>query len=128
MRNVPILDRRRIRCISGSFGFIPHRFLNGGFFASLAHDELVLYFFLILASDRFGMSWYGDKALFKHTGFESGDLDKVRRGLESKALIAFSTPFAQVLELPGRPVSEKAGGTQHPVSRILKSLQGDTHD
>jgi len=126
MRNVPILDRRRIRRIDGSFGFIPHRFLNDGFFASLAHNELVLYFFLILASDRFGMSWYGDKALHKHTGIDSDDLDDIRRGLESKALIAFSTPFAQVLELPGRPISEKTGETQHPVSRILKSLQGDT--
>ncbi len=124
MRNVPILDRSRIRCIEGSFGFIPHRFLSDGFFASLNHDELILYFFWVLVSDRFGMSFYGDKALAKHTGIESGDLSEIRDGLILKSLIAFEPPFVQVLQLPNRPASKRLSPAEHPVRRILKSLEG----
>ncbi|MCP4756104.1 MAG: hypothetical protein GY866_35020 [Proteobacteria bacterium] len=124
MRNVPVLDTKRIRRIKGSFGFVPHRFLNDGFFTSLNRDELALYFFLVLASDRFGISWYGDKALCKRTGLKPGALDEIRRSLASKELISFSPPFVQVLELPEQPVPEAAGNSENPASRILKSLEG----
>jgi hypothetical protein len=124
MRNVPILDRSRIRCIEGSFGFIPHRFLSDGFFTSLNHDELILYFFWVLASDRFGMSFYGDKALAKLTGIEPEGLNEIRDRLISKSLIAFKPPLVQVLQLPDRPVSKKLSPAEHPVSRIIKSLEG----
>jgi hypothetical protein len=124
MRNIPILDRSRIRCIEGSFGFIPHRFLSDGFFTSLNHDELILYFFWVLVSDRFGMSFYGDKALAKHTGIEPADLSKIRDRLISKSLIAFKPPFVQVLQLPEQPVSKRPSPAEHPARRILKSLEG----
>jgi hypothetical protein len=124
MRNVPILDRSRIRCIEGSFGFIPHRFVSDGFFASLNHDELILYFFWVLASDRFGMSFYGDKAILKHTGIEQEVLNGIRDELVSKSLIAFESPFVQVLRLPSRPIIKKPTVSEHPARRILKSLEG----
>lgn len=124
MRNIPILDRSRIRCVDGSFGFIPHRFLSDGFFASLGHDELILYFFWILASDRFGMSFYGDKAIVKHTGIEPINLSETRDGLVAKSLIAFKPPFVQVLQLPAEPVIDKPASTEHPARHILNSLKG----
>jgi hypothetical protein len=49
----PILAAR-VRRIEGSFAFLPHRFLRGGFFASLTKNELALYVFLVLAADRDG--------------------------------------------------------------------------
>lgn len=48
----------RIRKIDGSFAWIGHRFLRGGFFASLSQEELLLYFFLVLVADRQGLSYY----------------------------------------------------------------------
>ena len=53
-----IIDKQRIRRVDGGFAFIPHRFLTGGFVSDLSRDQLLLYFFLILASDRFGLSFY----------------------------------------------------------------------
>jgi len=53
-----ILNPDRIRCIQGGFSFIPHRFLCDGFFASLIPHELLLYFLLVLAGDRNGVSFY----------------------------------------------------------------------
>ena len=53
-----ILDPDRVRRINGGFSFIPHRFLTDGFLASLDQSEILLYLFLILASDRNGLSFY----------------------------------------------------------------------
>ena len=53
-----ILYPHRLRKINGSFAFIEHRFLRDGFFESLTHHELLLYLFLVLASDRHGLSYY----------------------------------------------------------------------
>jgi hypothetical protein len=53
-----ILNDSRVRCIKGGFSFIPHRFLTGGFWQALSSDELLLYFFLVLAGDRNGLSFY----------------------------------------------------------------------
>src|SRR5262245_22725742 len=48
----------RIRRITGGFAFVPNEFLHHGFFASLSHTERSLYFFLVLAGDRNGVSYY----------------------------------------------------------------------
>ena len=53
-----ILGSNRIRRINGGFSFIPHRFLTEGFLASLGQKEFLLYLFLTLAADRYGLSFY----------------------------------------------------------------------
>ena len=55
-----ILRPERVRSISGGFSFIPHRFLNEGFISLLSPAELLLYFFLVLASDSNGLSYYSE--------------------------------------------------------------------
>jgi len=47
-----LLQPNRVRHIDGGFSFIPHRFLADGFLASLTQKEILLYLFLVLASDR----------------------------------------------------------------------------
>jgi len=53
-----VLNAERVRRIDGGFSFIPHRFLLEGFLASLNQKQLLLYLFLVLASDRNGLSFY----------------------------------------------------------------------
>ena len=55
-----IVNPDRIRRIDGGFSFIPHRFLTGGFLKGLNPWELLLYIFLVLAADRYGLSDYSD--------------------------------------------------------------------
>jgi hypothetical protein len=43
-----LLCANRMRKITGSFAFIEHRFLRDGFWASLSHHELLVYFFLVI--------------------------------------------------------------------------------
>jgi hypothetical protein len=52
------LNASRIRRIDGGFSFIPHRFSTDGFLACLQQPELLLYVFLVLAADRYGLSYY----------------------------------------------------------------------
>ena len=49
---------QRLRTIQGSFAYIEHRFLRDGFFGALSQHELLLYFLLVLVSDRQGLSFY----------------------------------------------------------------------
>ena len=53
-----ILNPDRIRRIDAGFSFIPHRFLTDGFLEALSQPQLILYIFLVLAADRYGLSFY----------------------------------------------------------------------
>ncbi|HHO76378.1 MAG TPA: hypothetical protein ENN05_08100 [Deltaproteobacteria bacterium] len=53
-----ILMPERIRRIEGGFSYIPHRFVMDGYLAMLSQKELLLYLFLVIVSDRHGLSYY----------------------------------------------------------------------
>jgi hypothetical protein len=98
----------RIRKIEGSFAWIGHRFLRGGFFASLNHNELLLYFFLVLAADRQGLSYYHYDKICTLLCLSLDDYIVARKQLIDKDLIAFDGTFFQVLSLPQSPVTGPA--------------------
>ena len=103
-----ILDPGRVRRIDGSFSFIPHRFLTDGFLAALGQRELLLYFFLVLVSDRNGLSFYSYDAICNLLQFDVDQYIKARDALIEKDLIAFDGTIFQVLELPSKPVLSSA--------------------
>ncbi|GAB6194079.1 hypothetical protein JCM39068_38310 [Desulfocastanea catecholica] len=96
----------RIRKIDGSFAWIGHRFLRGGFFASLSQNELLLYFFLVLVADRQGLSHYHYDKICSLLCLSLDDYIVVRDQLIEKDLIAFDGTFFQVLSLPKSPVTQ----------------------
>lgn len=98
----PIIAER-VRKIDGGFSFVPHRFLHEGFFASLSRDELLLYFFLVLAGDRNGVSFYGLDAILTLLEFSNEAYLVARNGLVDKDLLAFDGRRFQILSLPQRP-------------------------
>ena len=95
-----ILAPDRIRQNEGSFGFIPHRFLTDGFLAALSQHELLLYLFLIVAADRYGLSFYSCNSICSLLGLTADQYLKARDGLVDKDLIAFDGTIFQVLSLP----------------------------
>jgi hypothetical protein len=101
-----ILDPDRIRRIDGGFSFIPHRFLTEGFLASLGQKEILLYLFLILVSDRNGLSFYAYDAICSLLKLSADDYIEARDGLIVKELIAFDGTIFQVLELPSKPIED----------------------
>lgn len=94
----------RIRKIDGSFAWIGHLFLRGGYFTSLGHHELLLYFFLVLVADRKGLSYYHDDKICSLLCLSLDDYLVARNQLIDKDLVAFDGTFFQVLSLPPSPV------------------------
>jgi hypothetical protein len=96
----------RVRCIAGqSFAFVPHRFLRDGFLTSLTAGERSLYFFLVLAGDRAGISFYGYDAICTALQMTLDDYVEARNGLIRRDLIAFDGTRFQVLSLPEKPLA-----------------------
>jgi len=98
-----VLNPERVRRIDGGFSFIPHRFLADGFLASLDQIELLLYLFLILASDRYGLSFYSYDSICSRLQITADQYVKARNDLMDKDLIAFDGTLFQVLDLPPIP-------------------------
>jgi hypothetical protein len=98
-----VLCPERTRKIRGSFACIEHRFLRDGFFGSLAHHELLLYFFLVLVSDRYGLSYYAYDKICSCLQMPVEDYLEARNALIQKDLIAFDGTVFQVLRLPDAP-------------------------
>lgn len=112
----------RIRTTEGRFGFVPHRFLRGGFWDSCSLQELVLYFLLSLVGNRFGVSFYGNEKLACLCRTSMRQLEDIRAGLKAKDLAAFDGECIQLLSLPESPVvwmklrPEKRADRSEPVN------------
>ena len=104
-----VLSPDRIRRIKGGFSFIQHRFLADGFFASLNPHELLLYFLLVLAGDRNGISFYSYDKICTLLQMNLERYIMARDDLIDKDLIDFDGTLFQVLDLPSKLV---AGSTR----------------
>ena len=105
MRN-PLVSNR-VRKINGSFAFIEHRFLRHGFWSSLSHEELLLYFFLVLVANRDGLSFYPYDKICSLLTIDIDAYILARNNLIDKDLLAFDGTFFQVLSLPAEVVRSK---------------------
>jgi hypothetical protein len=99
-----ILVPDRVRRIDGGFSFIPHRFLADGFLSSLSQEEILLYLFLILASDRQGLSFYSYDSICSLLQITADEYIDARNALIKMDLIAFDGTIFQVLDLPLKPI------------------------
>ena len=104
MLSKKIINPHRVRHIERGFSFIPHRFLTGGFLASLEQKEILLYLFLVLVSDRYGLSFYSDDAISSLLQLGLDELYETTDGLIEKDLIDFDGTVYQVLDLPPKPL------------------------
>ena len=119
-----VLNDKRIRRISGGFSFIPHRFLTDGFFTALDQHQLLLYFFLVLVSDRYGLSYYAYDSICTTSRLSLEQYIDARNSLIKNALIAFDGTSFQVLQLPAVPPAYEPNPTGH--STDIKQLLSKT--
>ena len=99
-----VLHPERLRKIEGSFSWIDHRFLTGGFLRDLSTLEILLYLFLVAVSDRNGLSFYHDDRMASLLKVDLPALGQAREGLVLRSLLAYESPLYQVLSLPPQPV------------------------
>jgi hypothetical protein len=95
-----LVNPRRIRKINGSFAFIEHRFRD--WIKSLTPEELLLYFFLVLAADEQGLSYYRPETIGPCLKLNPDQYRQALKGLITRDLVAFQEPLFQVLSLPER--------------------------
>ena len=125
-----IINPERVRRIHGSFSFIPHRFLTDGFLSSLTQQEILLYIFLVLVSDRYGLSYYAYDSICSYLQLAIDDYIEARDGLIDKDLIACNGTLFQVLDLPAKPAHQLLRkATQSTIAQLIrKSLKEDNND
>lgn len=123
-----LLHPERIRKIEGSFSWIDHRFITGGFLEDLSTPEILLYFFLVAVSDRNGLSFYHEDRIASLLKIDLASLGKAREGLVQRSLLAYEPPLYQVLSLPPHPVvlpskEEKAKREHEKARHFFKTIQ-----
>jgi hypothetical protein len=119
-----VLNDQRVRRIDGGFSFIPHRFLTDGFLSALDPHQLLLYFFLVLAADRYGLSFYSYDSICSLLQMSMDQYLQARHALIEKDLIDFDGTIFQVLDLP--PVAPTSNSSTKSKSFQLKQLLQST--
>jgi hypothetical protein len=117
-----VIDKGRIRKIDGGFAFIPHRFLTDGFVSALNSDELLLYLFLVLAADRYGLSFYNYDKICTLLEMGLDQYIEARCTLIKQDLIAFDGTIFQVLSLPSRPKERIDNPSASAVDQLARNL------
>jgi len=124
-----ILIPERIRRIDGGFSFTPHRFVLDGFLTALGQKELLLYLFLVLVSDRNGLSFYSYDKICTLLELSLDEYMASRNSLIEKDLVAFDGTLFQVLSLPQKQPKRKKKEVRSPVDKLIqqtaKSLKYD---
>jgi len=117
-----ILMPERVRRINGGFSFIPHRFLLKGFVSSLNQKELLLYLFLVLASDRNGLSYYSYDIICTLLELRLDEYIASRNSLIKKDLITFNGTIFQVLSLPQKLPVQRKKEDRSPVGDLIQQV------
>lgn len=113
-----LIDPDRIRKITGSFSWIDHRFISGGFIKNMTREEILIYLFLVAVSDRQGLSFYYDDRICSLLKIDPVSLGEARESLVERSLIAWRFPVYQVLALPPQLLSALS-----PEERLLRQRQ-----
>ncbi|MBI3097148.1 MAG: hypothetical protein HYY93_02715 [Planctomycetes bacterium] len=93
----------RLRRLPKHFAWIDHRLRDR--LSGLSLEEIAILFFLHLAADPNGCSFWADSTIAKRLGLREGDIVQARFALLQKRLIAYRYPLYQLLGL------EDAGST-----------------
>jgi hypothetical protein len=120
-----VLNPKRVRQINGGFSFIPHRFVLDEFLAALGQKQLLLYLFLVLVSDRNGLSFYSYDSICTLLELNLDEYIVSRDSLIEKDLIAFDGSLFQVLSLPHKRPDQHKREHRSPVDKLIQqSVKG----
>jgi len=91
------VDPTRVRTLPRHFAWIDHRLRER--LRDLSLEEIALLFFLHLAADRTGCSFWADATIAKKLGLREGDVSQARYRLVAKGLVVYRYPLYQLLPL-----------------------------
>ncbi len=96
------VDSSRVRALPPHFAWADHRLRDH--LHRLTLEEIALLFFLHLAADRNGCSFWADSTIARKLGIPEGEVVRARQGLLQKGFVLYRFPLHQVLpfEAPKR--------------------------
>lgn len=103
MNNRPPPRPDRLRMVEKPFGWLPCRLLTHGTLNAMSPDERQLYLLLALASDRSGLSYWGERRIQDTLGCTQVQLFGAREALLARDLIAYDGGTYQLLSWPTHP-------------------------
>lgn len=92
------IDPSRLRQVPSHFAWVDHRVRE--VLPGLTLEEIAVYFFLHVAADRYGLSFYADATIGKRLGLSEPQVVGARQGLAEKGLVTYRYPLYQLLEVP----------------------------
>jgi hypothetical protein len=95
------VDPSRVRRLPTHFAWVDHRLRDR--LQDLALEEIALLFFLHLAADKTGCSFWADSTIAKRLGLAEGDVIQARYALVGKGLVAYRYPLYQLLPVEDAP-------------------------
>jgi len=127
MKSKPILCPQRLRHVPRQFSWIDQRLVRDRHMKGRSPQALALYLFLCTVADAQGSSYYSDSTAAGMLGFEARELRAARRELVEAGLIAFSSPFYQVLSLEpekaaAKECDEERVGEDRSIGEILRAM------
>jgi hypothetical protein len=123
MQSKSLILPERQRVLAPPFAWVDRRFLLNGFLAALTPQENLLYFFLVLAADRDGLSFYNYDKICQLLTLDVDDYIQARNGLIDKKLIAFDGRQFQVLALPTTPAPSAPPARARETERETQVLE-----
>ena len=127
MKTKPILRPDRLRHVPRQFSWIDQRLVRDRYIKGRTPRALAVYLFLCTVADAQGSSYYSDESTRSLLSFSSEELRAARTELVTCGLIAYQSPFYQVLSLDpvavaGTPSSEVRVGEARSVGDILRLM------
>jgi hypothetical protein len=92
-----LVDPTRVRTLPAHFAWLDHRLRDR--LRVLSLEAIALLFFLHLAADRTGCSFWADATIAKKLGLREGDVIEARAQLLAQGLVAYRYPLYQLLPL-----------------------------
>jgi hypothetical protein len=123
MKSKSLILPERKRVLAPPFAWVDRRFLLNGFLAALTPQENLLYFFLVLAADRDGLSFYNYDKICQLLTLDVDDYIQARNGLIDRKLIAFDGRQFQVLALPKTPAASAPPARVRETEREAQVLE-----
>lgn len=116
----------RLRRVPAQFSWIDHRLVREGHLRGVTSEGLALYLFLVTVADAQGMSYYGDRRCAQLLGMDVCAVRSARNALIDAGLIAYKSPFYQVLSLDRASALPRSGEAQSLAQILTKMAEGQS--
>ena len=120
-----ILDSKRLRRVPARFSWVDHQLIRARLLCGADSAAWALYLFLVTVGDEHGLSYYSDASVCSHLNLCGEDLQRARRQLLERRLIAWEAPLYQVLCIRTGRQSGQCYGNRHGACASQQAEQND---